>query len=87
MIAIRAMELVKDGVTKSLNQDQVFIDDALCGYLSHVTKTFLPLADFDDRLTPKVVSALEKLKGHPVSAIEAPVSVETLTTDDDEEDE
>lgn len=76
-------------VQKSLNQDFVFVNDKLAGYYSHVSKTFLPLAGWDNAMTPTVVDAIKKIKNEEsVGATKAqPIELNaTEQTEDDEDD-
>lgn len=52
-------------VKKSLNQDMVFVNDKLCGYLTWPDKKFKPLngIGWDNQHNAMICEALEGLKG------------------------
>lgn len=75
-------------VTKSLNQDMVFVNDKLAGYLSHVTKKFLPLSGWNNQHNKVVCEALQKIKGDDfgvITAVDAPPIAEKLVDTEDDE--
>lgn len=67
-------------VSKSLNQDMVFVNDKLAGYLSYTSKKFLPIAGWRDENSPMVCKALMDLKGEEfgeISYVDAPKGIAT----------
>lgn len=74
-------------VKKSLNQDFVFVNDSLAGYYSHVSKKFLPLAGWDDALTPGVVDALRELKKDQAVAAVKAAPIQLPSPEEGEDDE
>lgn len=72
---------------KSLNQDFVFVNDKLAGYLSHTAKKFMPVAGWSNDHNKMVCDAIQKIKGAefgPITAIDAPEVPVIETTEDDE---
>lgn len=73
---------------KSLNQDMVFVNNKLAGYLSYVSKKFLPLAGWPNQHNAAVVDALKKIKGAEfgdITAVDAPPIAEKLVQVDGDE--
>lgn len=75
-------------VTKSLNQDFVFVNDKLAGYLTYADKMFKPLSGigWDNSHNPMICEALQKIKGSEFGTIKALESLEVteLVNRDDE---
>lgn len=74
---------------KSYNQDMVFINDKLAGYLTWADKCFKPLVGFNNAHNETVCRALEGIKGESfgkIIHIDAP-QIEELETPDEEDDE
>lgn len=72
---------------KSLNQDFVFVNDKLAGYLSHVSKKFMPITGWNNAHNDMVCKALEGLKGPDfgrITHIDAPPLEMLAVTEDDE---
>lgn len=66
-------------VTKSLNQDFVFVNDKLAGYLTHADKAFKPVFGWDNSHNKMVCEALQELKGADFGKI---VAVDAITQAD-----
>ena len=60
-------------VEKSLNQDMVFVNDKLAGYLTWADKKFKPLCGigWDNQHNDMICKALEGLKGEEFGTITA----------------
>lgn len=76
-------------VAKSLNQDFVFVNDKLAGYLTYADKKFKPLSGigWDNSHSPMICDALQKLKGDDfgkITALDA-LDVEIQQPEDSEE--
>lgn len=74
-------------VKKSFNQDMVFVNDKLAGYLTWADKCFKPLVGFNNAHNAMICKALEGLKGAefgPIKFIDAPAPVSADLTEGDE---
>lgn len=72
---------------KSFNQDFVFVNDKLAGYLTWPDKCFKPITGWNNAHNDMVCRALEGLKGKdfgPISHIDAPPIEMLAVTEDDE---
>lgn len=73
---------------KSLDQDFVFVDGKLAGYLTYPRQEFKPLTGWNNAFNPMVCEALQKLKGDDfgkITWIDAPE--QELIEEEDEDDD
>lgn len=75
-------------VTKSLNQDFVFVNDKLAGYLTYPDRKFKPLQGigWDNTHNDMMCEALQKLKGDDFGKITS-VDVIDLVVESGDDDE
>lgn len=73
---------------KSLNQDMVFVNGRLAGYLSYTSKKFLPLAGWNNQHNGVVCEALQNIKGvefGQITSVDAPPIAQKLVTPEEDE--
>lgn len=74
-------------VKKSLNQDFVFVNDKLAGYLTYPDKKFKPLSGigWDNEHNQMICDALQKIKGADFGAITALDAIDVQAPSDEDE--